>query len=213
MMAPPLPAPAMTPERHRNFVVRPGYSYFLVQINFTPGVKFGLGVKHYRNQVIVSKVDPGSMAAETLKVLDRICDVSSKPVTDKDVCRTLIVKSLKDTGAVDMVIERPVEPDALQAMENALNASKMQEPSVAMASDVKDILRRYNEKLQAGLGQMPAKKALSDPNQPRQNGRVNIDAGNGRSHISLIIGSDRTKSQQEQLQKVPPKPTLGIPRN
>ncbi|KAK6025722.1 hypothetical protein OSTOST_08371, partial [Ostertagia ostertagi] len=102
-----------------------------------------------------------------------------------------------------MIIERPVEPDAVTAMENALNASKLQEPSVAMAPDVKDILRRYTEKLQQGHGQMPARRALSDPNKPaevRQDAqRVNIDAGGGRSHISLIIGSDTSQEQALQV--------------
>ncbi|KAK6038976.1 hypothetical protein COOONC_23519 [Cooperia oncophora] len=141
------------------------------------------------------------MVSDTLRVLDRICDVCSKPVTDKDVCRTLIVKALKTTGEVNMIIERPVEPEAINAMENALNASRLQEPSVAMAPDVKDILKRYTDKLAQGHGQMPARKALSDSKKEhRQDAqRVNIDAGGGKSHISLIIGSDMTKSQQDQL--------------
>lgn len=121
----------------------------------------------------------GSMAAESIKVLDRICDVNALPVTDKDVCKTLIVKSLQQNGEVNMVIERPVEQDALNTMEvsfkeqtslisfwnfqlerdtlqNALNASKLQPPSVAMASDVKDIVRRHNERLRMGFGNIPA---------------------------------------------------------
>lgn len=205
--------PVITPERRRNFFVREGYSYFLVQIIYTAGIRFGLGVKHYRNQVIVSKVEEGSMVAETMKVLDRICDVNSHPVTDKDVCRTLIVKSLKNNGEVNMIIERPIEPDAITAMENALNASKMQEPSVALAPDVKSILRRYNEKLKHGHGQMQPRKALADPNKGYANApRVNIDEGETKSKICLIIGSDTTKSQQAQLIKVPPRPSICGPQ-
>ncbi|XGW06792.1 hypothetical protein V3C99_016816, partial [Haemonchus contortus] len=202
--------PLIAPERERNFIVKEGYDYFLAQIVLTPGLKFGLGLKHHRNRVIVSKVEDGSMVANILKVMDHICDVSSKPVTDKDVCKRLIVKALKESGEVDMIIERPTEPDAIAEMETALNASQMQEPSMALAPDVKDILRRYNEKLQAGHGQRPVKKALTDPKMERkQPQHVAFDDPGGRSHISLIIGCDTTKSQLDKLVKVPPKRPQG----
>lgn len=148
----------------------------------------------------------GSMAAESIKVLDRICDVNALPVTDKDVCKTLIVKSLQQNGEVNMVIERPVEQDALNTMENALNASKLQPPSVAMASDVKDIVRRHNERLRMGFGNIPARRALTDPkaaanpNAPR----VTFHDAGAKSHMSLIIGCDTTLSQQGRLRKVKP---------
>ncbi|WKY13993.1 hypothetical protein Q1695_004654 [Nippostrongylus brasiliensis] len=218
MMAAPEPAimqqaPAadvIPEERRRNFMIKPGYAYFLVTIVFTPGVRFGLGVKHYRNQVIVSKVESGSMVSDTLKVLDRVCDVCSKPVTDKEVCKTMIVKALQNNGCVDMIIERPVEAEAIQTMENALNASKMQQPSVAMASDVKDILRRYNEKLKQGHGQMPVRRALSDPNANAQRNAVNVKLNEGanKSRMCQLIGSDFTTDQENQMMKVPPRPSM-----
>ncbi|XGW06790.1 hypothetical protein V3C99_016815, partial [Haemonchus contortus] len=205
-------APFIPPERKRNFIVRDGYAYFLATIILTPGMKFGLGLKHYRNKVVVSKVEEGSMVADILKVMDHICDVCSKPVTDKDICRRLIVKALKANGEVNMIVERPIEPDAVKEMENALNASRMQEPSMALAPDVKDIIRRYSEKLQAGHGQVPAKKALTDSKKERRQEaqrNVNFDVGGGKSHISYIIGCDLTKSQQEKLTKVPPHTSQG----
>nr|CDJ98464.1 PDZ domain containing protein [Haemonchus contortus] len=207
-------APLIPPERKRNFIVREGYAYFLATIILTPGMKFGLGLKHYRNKVVVSKVEDGSMVADILKVMDHICDVCSKPVTDKDICRRLIVKALKANGEVNMIVERPIEPDAVKEMENALNASRMQEPSMALAPDVKDIIRRYSEKLQAGHGQAPAKKALTDSKKERRQEaqrNVNFDVGGGKSHISYIIGCDLTKSQQEKLTKVPPHTSQGTP--
>ncbi|KAK5965070.1 hypothetical protein GCK32_016975, partial [Trichostrongylus colubriformis] len=103
-------------DRSRNFRVRAGFAYFLVTINFYEGVKIGLFVKHYRNQVIVSRVDDASLAAESLRVLDRIVDVNGAPVSDKDVCRTLIVRALEREGAVNMIIERPVDPAAIDFM-------------------------------------------------------------------------------------------------
>ncbi|VDL77555.1 unnamed protein product [Nippostrongylus brasiliensis] len=64
------------------------------------------------------------MVSDTLKVLDRVCDVCSKPVTDKEVCKTMIVKALQNNGCVDMIIERPrralSDPNA-NAQRNAVN--------------------------------------------------------------------------------------------
>ncbi|WKY13321.1 hypothetical protein Q1695_004273 [Nippostrongylus brasiliensis] len=201
-------SPVLPAERQKNFNVRPGYSYFLVSIPFVQGTRFGLGVKHYRKQVIVSKVEPGSTSSGTLQVLDRICDVNAVPVTDKDVCKNMIIQSLQTYGEVNMIVERPVESYAVEAMENALNASKMQPPSIAYAPDVKSIIRRYNAKLLAGFGSLPARKALTDPSKPRVDSnpnapRLTFQEGPQKSHISLIIGCDRTPSQQAQLKKVP----------
>ncbi|KIH64354.1 hypothetical protein ANCDUO_05337 [Ancylostoma duodenale] len=108
-----------------------------------------------------------------------------------------------------MIIERPVEQQAINLVESALNASQMQAPSVALASDVKSILRRYNDKLKQGHGQMLPYIALRDPNNPKQapvpprpETRANV-----KSHISLIIGVD------DESQKVPEKPSMFKPNN
>ncbi|KAK6037865.1 hypothetical protein COOONC_24630 [Cooperia oncophora] len=142
------------------------------------------------------------MVADIMKVKDRVCDVNSMPVTDKDVCKTMIVRALKYSGEVDMIIERPMEPEAINMMENALNASQIQEPSVAMAPDVKSIIRRYQEKLKMGHGLMPARKAMTDPTATQKSDapHVAFQDGQGKSHMSLIIGCDRTPSQINRLQ-------------
>ncbi|EYC17093.1 hypothetical protein Y032_0031g2270 [Ancylostoma ceylanicum] len=57
-------------------------------------------------------------------------------------------------GTVNMVVERAVEPAAQAQMESYLTASQYQAPSVAMASDVKSIVRRYFDKLKMGHGNM-----------------------------------------------------------
>ncbi|EYC17091.1 hypothetical protein Y032_0031g2270 [Ancylostoma ceylanicum] len=86
----------MTPERQRNFVVRPGFAYFLVILRVTQGLRFGLGIKHYRNMVIVSEVEEGTLSADALRVADRIIDVNGVPVTDKNVAKSLILRSLQN---------------------------------------------------------------------------------------------------------------------
>ncbi|VDL80402.1 unnamed protein product [Nippostrongylus brasiliensis] len=116
-----------------------------------------------------SMLDQGSTSSGTLQVLDRICDVNAVPVTDKDVCKNMIIQSLQTYGEVNMIVERPVESYAVEAME---------------------------------------RKALTDPSKPRADSnpnapRLTFQEGPQKSHISLIIGCDRTPSQQAQLKKVP----------
>ncbi|RCN53009.1 hypothetical protein ANCCAN_01006 [Ancylostoma caninum] len=175
--------PHIAPQRERNFVVRPGFAYYLVTITFSEGLKFGLCVKHYRNQVIVSKVEEGSLAAESLKVMDRIVDVNSMPVTDKDVCKTLIVNALT----------------------NALSASIEQPPSVAMASDVKSIVRRYTEKLKCGHGERKPVKILLEPGSTgKVYGHVKIP---DTDHHEMLIGMDH-EDKIQRLQVLHMNPFL-----
>ncbi|KAI6234722.1 PDZ domain-containing protein [Aphelenchoides fujianensis] len=49
----------LPPEREKNVTRRDGFSYRLTQIDFQKGCKFGLGIKHYQNRVLVSRVDEG----------------------------------------------------------------------------------------------------------------------------------------------------------
>ncbi|EYC17108.1 hypothetical protein Y032_0031g2276 [Ancylostoma ceylanicum] len=189
--------PHAGPQRERNFIVRPGFAYYLVTITFSEGLKFGLCVKHYRNQVIVSKVEEGSLAAESLRVMDRIVDVNSMPVTDKDVCKTLIVNSLTQAGVVTMIVERPVDAAAIEAMENALSASLQQPPSVALASDVKSIVRRYTEKLKSGHGEKKPVKILLEPGSTgKAHGHVKIPENDRREMLIGMDNEDRAQRLQ-----------------
>ncbi|VBB26040.1 unnamed protein product [Acanthocheilonema viteae] len=50
------------PEQYESlFKRREGFTYHYVQINYVKGCKFGLGIKHFQNNVIVSRIDPGSI--------------------------------------------------------------------------------------------------------------------------------------------------------
>uniref|UniRef100_A0A1I7Z343 PDZ domain-containing protein n=1 Tax=Steinernema glaseri TaxID=37863 RepID=A0A1I7Z343_9BILA len=133
----------LPPEREKNVQRREGFNYMLLKIDYVKGCKFGLGIKHHQNKVLVSRVDEGSLSAKALVQGDRIIDINGDPVSDKDVARTLLLKSLQKTHTVDMVVERAVTEEAKRLVSNALLASQMQPPSVALASDVRDIIARH----------------------------------------------------------------------
>ncbi|KAI6206853.1 hypothetical protein M3Y94_00961600 [Aphelenchoides besseyi] len=122
----------------------------LVKIEWkSGGPKLGLGIRHYQNRVLVSRCDPGTLAAVQLKVGDHIIDVDGKPVTDKDVAREMLLKSLQTQHFASMVIERPESMEAKHWTQTALAANPQQPPSVAMNSDVRDIAAKERAKLKA----------------------------------------------------------------
>ncbi|KAE9417768.1 hypothetical protein Angca_001297, partial [Angiostrongylus cantonensis] len=140
-------------ERIRSHLnIRPGFDYYAIELHSVEGIKFGLCIKHYRNQVIICKVDTGSIAAKSLRVLDRIIKVNGLPVTHKDVCKTLISNSITvenrgifvfSVSNLLLVVENP----ASLRIQSALTASLQQPPSVTMPSDVKSIVRRQSMKI------------------------------------------------------------------
>ncbi|VDK72421.1 unnamed protein product [Litomosoides sigmodontis] len=140
------------PEQYESlFKRREGFTYHYVQINYVKGCKFGLGIKHFQNNVIVSRIDPGSLAAQSLQEKDHIIDINGIKVTDKDVARSLLVRALKKKNCVSMCIERPVSGKAKEWADDAINASEMQPPSVAMASDVREIAARQQQKMMEAM--------------------------------------------------------------
>lgn len=135
-------------ERAKFIQRRNGFTYELVKIVWKPGgPKLGLGIKHFQNRVLVSRADPGSLAASQLLIGDHIIDIDGKPVTDKDVARQFLLKSLQAQGFVTCVIERPESMEAKHWTQQALTVSAEQPPSVAMNSDVREIAARERAKL------------------------------------------------------------------
>ncbi|OZC06895.1 PDZ/DHR/GLGF domain protein [Onchocerca flexuosa] len=151
------------PERAKFILRRDGYTYFLSRIDWKPGgPKLGLGIKHYQNRVLVSRTDQNSLAAQFLLVGDHIIDIDGRPVSDKDVCRELLLKSFQTQRFATMVIERPETMEARHWVQSALASSSAQAPSVAMNSDVREIAARERQKLKKNL--MPKKSCMRKSN-------------------------------------------------
>ncbi|CAP24317.1 Protein CBG03418 [Caenorhabditis briggsae] len=139
---------------------REGYVYEMATLVWVQnGPKLGLGIKHYQNRVLVSRVDPGSLAEKCLVLGDHLCDVDGIPVTDKDVARDLLVKNLQEKGKVSFVVERPDSFEAKQWAKQALAANILQPPSVQMNDDVRTIASKYRAALKALKA--PGKSAMT----------------------------------------------------
>jgi len=175
----------LPPEREKNVQRRDGYSYHLANVDYQRGCKFGLGIKHFQNKVLVSRVDEGSLSAKALALGDRIVDIDGAPVTDKDVARNMILRSLQKNHTVSMVIERAETQEAKDTVQNALCASEMQPPSVAMASDIQDIVKRQQQKMRKPGAQ---KKKSSIIRRSKVSNEKRATIADGRKE--LVIATD-----------------------
>ncbi|CAD5225151.1 unnamed protein product [Bursaphelenchus okinawaensis] len=172
------------PERAKFIQRRDGFEYFLVKIEWKPGgPKLGLGIRHYQNRVLVSRCDPNSLASSQMKVGDHVIDIDGKPVTDKDVAREFLLKSLQSQGFATMVVERPESMEAKHWTQQALQANPAQPPSVAMNSDVREIAAKERAKLKE--------------KQPPKKGILGRATGNKRVQITDKIGEHVIASDNE----------------
>uniref|UniRef100_A0A915PUZ2 PDZ domain-containing protein n=1 Tax=Setaria digitata TaxID=48799 RepID=A0A915PUZ2_9BILA len=180
-----LEAKVHIPQERAKFIIRrDGYTYFLSRIEWKPGgPKLGLGIKHYQNRVLVSRTDQNSLASQQLLVGDHIIDIDGRPVTDKDVCRELLLKSLQTQRSVTMVIERPETMEARHWVQSALTASAAQAPSVAMNSDVREIAAR--ERLKLKKMPLPKKSCMRKTTAPGKPITINENRA-----TEFIIASD-----------------------
>ncbi|KAL3985862.1 PDZ domain (Also known as DHR or GLGF) family protein [Acanthocheilonema viteae] len=188
------------PEQYESlFKRREGFTYHYVQINYVKGCKFGLGIKHFQNNVIVSRIDPGSLAAQSLQEKDHIIDINGIKVTDKEVARSLLVRALKKKNCVSMCIERPVSGKAKEWADDAINASQMQPPSVAMASDVREIAARQQQKMMEAMEtKKPGIMKKSDSKGRGSDALKIVKIAPGEKH-DVIIASD---NEGKQLRRV-----------
>jgi len=166
----------LPPEREKNLQRRGGYVYHLAQIDYKEGCKFGLGIKHFQNKVFVSRVDEGSLSALALVVGDRIVDVNGAPVSDKNVARTMLLRSLQQTHTVSLAIERAEGYEAKDAVKAALSASEMQPPSVALNSDVIDIIKRQKKKMEKPEQRKPSIIRRGEASKDKER-RVSLNTG------------------------------------
>ncbi|EYB84784.1 hypothetical protein Y032_0310g2109 [Ancylostoma ceylanicum] len=181
------------PDRGKNITRKKGFVYSLVTIEHVKGARFGLGIKDYKDQVVVSKSEPGSVCGDLLKRLDRIIDVNGTQVADRDVCREMLIKSLQKTKKVTLVIERPVGKEAIASME-AFLADACRQSTVSSPTPNVNLLKIKK----------PQSNSLH--RKPRSNSLIRvISSGSGRkakgSNESIV--TDHTRETNKMPQREP----------
>ncbi|KAI6211934.1 hypothetical protein M3Y96_00486900 [Aphelenchoides besseyi] len=168
----------------------------LVKIEWkSGGPKLGLGICHYQNRVLVSRCDPGTLAAAQLKVGDHIIDVDGKPVTDKDVAREMLLEGLITQHFVSMVIERPESMEAKHWTQTALAANPQQPPSVAMNSDVRDIAAKERPNSRRNRQDGRENTSLSDVMDPPKANSIRVS----EFQAPIELDSRRSGDEKESI--------------
>ncbi|VDK56258.1 unnamed protein product [Gongylonema pulchrum] len=104
-----------------------------------------------------------------LQVGDHLIDVDGIPVTDKEVCRGLLMKNLQAQNFATSVVERAESLEAKQWVQNALFVSIAHAPSVAMNSDVREIAARQRARLK--MLPLPKKSCMRQSQSRRKSVR------------------------------------------
>ncbi|CAI5447307.1 unnamed protein product [Caenorhabditis angaria] len=94
--------------RAKNLQRYEGFSYGMATMKWIPnGPKLGMGIKDFRETVIVSRCNAGSLSERCLAEGDLLIDVDGTPVNDRSVAKDLLVKNIQENGKVTFVVERP----------------------------------------------------------------------------------------------------------
>lgn len=118
--------------------------------------KLGLVLKSSQNRVIVARTVPESLSSRRFEPLDQILDIESQPVTDAEVARAAILQSMQTKGYFTSIIARPTTPETRKQMTETLNkkavapppdSTPLDEPSVKMAPDVRDIAKQEMDRI------------------------------------------------------------------
>lgn len=162
-------------------------------------MKFGLAIKHFNEQVIVSKAEKGSICGTHLKVLDHIVEVNGIPVTDKDVCREMLIKSMQNNNTASLVIERPVNEDAIANMKCFLEAASSH-PTPNNSPKIEETAARHTEK-QTGSNEKRQNEKQSRSKREEVAGREEREERkNGK--LKQPHTEARTKKSQRSSRKV-----------
>ncbi|KAK5973803.1 hypothetical protein GCK32_017524 [Trichostrongylus colubriformis] len=100
---------------------------------------------------------------------------------------------------VSLAVERPANKERLDQVQRLLTMIENKPPSIVLEADVKEILSRYNSKLQSNKA-VKQRSALSKSTKPSKR-KVSLDD----KQINMVnIGMDN-EHLQEDLEKVPKK--------
>ncbi|CAI2351495.1 unnamed protein product [Caenorhabditis sp. 36 PRJEB53466] len=194
-------------ERERNIGEKKnGYEYFIVVINYRPGLKFGLGIKNVFKSIFVIKAEENSIVTGLFNVADRIIDVDGEPVNDNNRCKGLLIRGLKEKKTVSLLVERGITEKTLKAATDEMNEEHTQ--SVMAPPDVRSIMRKMELRIRKSpsaegcVAPAPIPSALSKNKEGAKMDRKPIVVEDG--HKSVMIRMDNEENR-DKLQKVAPK--------
>ncbi|CAD5235061.1 unnamed protein product [Bursaphelenchus xylophilus] len=127
-----------------------GFSYHTSLMILLPGSVLGMNIRAYNMKVYVSRVEPNSLAARSIRIGDCILGVDDVGCTSVKHCLDRMNEAMKKDKAVILTIERPESIQAVEMVKCALRAQKQTMVDSALAKDAVEIGKRESERIRAG---------------------------------------------------------------
>ncbi|CAD5228586.1 unnamed protein product [Bursaphelenchus okinawaensis] len=191
-----------------NYERATGYEYLANALVTLPGYSTGMSIRAYHGKVFVNKVEPGSLAARSIRIGDCITAVDDTACTTVVQCMSVLQTALKRDRMAVLFIERPTTQTAMQVVKAALIAKKNNPFENKVAPDAKEIAQRQVEKIRSG-NLKKAKPIYKKQDRTSQMGSaVKFQAHISASSKKVCVGADPFNPMYMAAQQKPsPMPT------
>uniref|UniRef100_A0A7E4W070 PDZ domain-containing protein n=1 Tax=Panagrellus redivivus TaxID=6233 RepID=A0A7E4W070_PANRE len=127
----------------------PHDQFLIAHISYRPAVHLGISVNSHEGIVVISRVEPGSLAARKFEVSDIVIDIDGEPVHDKNEFRNFLMEAMDRNSYASVLFQRPYSQKSILASKIALGAPLQEARDPPLPHDAMMIGRRAAQRFKA----------------------------------------------------------------